>query len=210
MSSLLVNGYKLFPGALSPEACAEAVRAIATVVAAAPFFQPVMPRSGRPFSVQMTNAGSHGWVSDKAGGYRYQDRHPETGAPWPAIPAFFLDLWGRFHPDAAAPQCCLINHYADPKARMGLHVDADEEDFSQPILSLSLGDEARFRVGGLQRSDPTQSVRLASGDVLSFGGAQRRTYHGIDRIYPGTSGLLAREGFPGGGRLNVTLRRVTF
>lgn len=208
MSSILVNGFKLFPEALGRNEAALAVRCLSDVALKAPFFKPVMPRTGRPFSVEMTNAGPLGWVSDKAGGYRYQSRHPVTDAPWPEIPALFLDLWAKLHPGALAPECCLVNYYKDPGAKMGLHADVDEEDFSQPILSLSLGDRALFRVGGLLRKGPTQSIRLSSGDVVSFGGAERKAFHGIDRVYRETSTLLVENGFPGGGRLNVTLRRV--
>lgn len=172
-----------------------------------------MPRTGKPFSVRMTNAGSHGWVSDKQDGYRYQPCHLETGRPWPKIPDTILALWQDVHLDAPPPQCCLINYYEDPGARMGLHVDADEADLASqapaPILSISLGDTALFRIGGLTRKGPTRSLRLASGDVVSLGGEARRAFHGIDRVYPGTSTLLAENGFPSGGRLNITLRRVT-
>jgi alkylated DNA repair protein (DNA oxidative demethylase) len=161
-----------------------------------------MPRSGRPFSVRMTNAGSHGWFADRAG-YRYLDRHPETGRPWPAIPAALQALWAEVAGYPAGPQCCLVNFYT-AEARMGLHRDADEEDLAAPVVSLSLGDSAVFRIGGPERAGPTSSLKLHSGDVMVLGGAARLAYHGIDRILGGSSRLL-----PGGGRLNVTLRRVT-
>ncbi len=209
MSSDLVNGFKLFPEFLGREAAAGLVRTVADIAAEAPFVTPRMPRTGKAFSVAMTNAGSHGWFSDQKDGYRYQPGHPETGRPWPPIPGTLLDIWREVHGAEPLPECCLINYYEDPKARMGLHVDADEDDFSVPILSLSLGDTALFRIGGPQRKGPTRSLRLASGDIVSLGGAARRAYHGIDRIYPGTSQLLADNGFPEGGRINITLRRVT-
>ena len=209
MSSEMVNGFKLLPGFLDRRAASGLVRDVAQIVAAAPLVTPCMPRTGKPFSVRMTNAGSHGWFSDKAAGYRYQSCHPQTARPWPQIPHEILAIWRAVLPDAAPPQCCLINYYEDPKARMGLHVDADEADFSAPILSLSLGDTALFRIGGLTRKGPTRSVRLASGDVVSLAEEARRAFHGIDRVYPGTSTLLAENGFPAGGRLNITLRRVT-
>lgn len=213
MSSEMVNGFKLLPGILDRQAASQLVRCAVEIVAAAPLVTPRMPRTGKPFSVRMTNAGSHGWVSDKDLGYRYQPCHPETGRPWPEIPDSILALWQEVHPDAPAPQCCLINYYEDPAARMGLHVDADEADLASevpaPILSISLGDTALFRIGGLSRKAPTRSLRLASGDIVSLGGEARRAFHGIDRVYPGTSTLLAENGFPSGGRLNITLRRVT-
>ena len=160
-----------------------------------------MPRTAKPFSVRMTNCGPLGWVSDRAG-YRYQQVHPETAKPWPAIPEALLSLWQAEADWPAPPEACLVNFY-DADARMGLHQDRDEEDLAAPVLSVSLGDEALFRVGGLERGDPTTSFRLRSGDVLVMGGAGRLRFHGVDRLYPGTSTLLER-----GGRVNLTLRRV--
>ena len=173
------------------------------VIAAAPFYRPTMPRSGRPFSVLMTNAGPLGWYSDKSG-YRYLAHHPETGRPWPPIPASLLALWDRISGYPAPPECCLCNYYADAGARMGLHQDRDEETFEAPVLSLSLGAAAIFRIGGLQRRGPTRSLKLSSGDVVVLAGPARLAFHGIDRVLAGSSTLL-----PQGGRLNVTLRRVT-
>jgi len=162
-----------------------------------------MPRTGKPFSVRMTNLGSLGWVSDKARGYRYQATHPATGEPWPAIPPAVLAIWDAVANHAAPPEACLVNYYA-ADAKMGLHQDRDEADFSAPVVSISLGDTCRFRIGGTSRSDPTRGLDLTSGDVLVFGGPARLAFHGVDRILAGTSTLL-----PKGGRLNLTLRRVT-
>jgi alkylated DNA repair protein (DNA oxidative demethylase) len=175
---------------------------VAEIIRAAPLFQPRMPRSGKPFSVRMTNCGPLGWVSD-AGGYRYQPTHPDTGAPWPPMPASVLRAWAELAPRAPPPEACLINFY-EPSARMGLHQDRDEEDFSAPVLSLSLGDACLFRIGGTTRAAPTRSFRLQSGDALTFGGPSRLAFHGVDRVIAGTSTLLAS-----GGRINLTLRRVT-
>ncbi|HKA64972.1 MAG TPA: alpha-ketoglutarate-dependent dioxygenase AlkB [Methyloceanibacter sp.] len=169
----------------------------------APLFTPTMPRSGKPMSVRMTNCGPLGWVTDKERGYRYQATHPVTGKPWPAMPEALLDLWREVAGYPAAPEACLVNYYSGD-AKMGLHQDKDEEDFAAPVVSVSLGDSAIFRVGGLARKDPTQALELKSGDVVVLGGDDRLAYHGIDRILSGTSGLL-----PEGGRLNLTLRRVT-
>lgn len=167
----------------------------------APFYRPVMPGSGKSFSVEESNFGPLGWISDKTG-YRYQATHPVTGAAWPEMPALLIDLW-REIADAPDAQCCLVNLYRQG-ARMGLHQDKDEKALSAPVVSVSLGDEALFRIGGETRRGPTRSVELASGDVVMFGGAARLAYHGIDRIKPGSSSLV-----PGGGRINLTLRRVT-
>lgn len=192
-----------FPQALDREAQIALLAAIREVIAGAPLFTPTMPRSGRPMSVRMANCGKLGWVTDKERGYRYQATHPETGKPWPPIPAMLLALWHDVAAYPAPPEACLVNYYAD-NAKMGLHQDKDEEDFAAPVLSVSLGDTAIFRVGGRSRKDPTQKLELMSGDVVVLGGADRLAYHGIDRILDGTSELL-----PEGGRFNLTLRRVT-
>jgi alkylated DNA repair protein (DNA oxidative demethylase) len=172
------------------------------VLRAAPLFTPRMPRTDKPFSVRMTNCGPLGWVSD-AEGYRYQARHPETGRPWPPIPQRVLAAWRELAPDSPQPEACLVNMY-DASARMGLHQDRDEQEFSAPVVSLSLGNDAVFRIGGTTRNAPTRSFRLRSGDAMSLGGPARLAYHGVDRIVAGTSTLLAK-----GGRINLTLRRVT-
>jgi len=119
------------------------------------------------------------------------------------MPEIVLDAWRELANYPHPPEACLVNFYSST-ARMGLHQDKDEQDFAAPVVSLSLGDTGMFRVGGLKRSDPTHSVRLASGDAVVLGGAGRLAYHGVDRIMPGTSTLL-----PEGGRINLTLRRVT-
>ncbi|MGX1308702.1 alkylated DNA repair protein (DNA oxidative demethylase) [Amorphus suaedae] len=175
---------------------------IETVVRAAPWYVPRMPRTGKAFSVRMTNCGPLGWVSD-VDGYRYQPLHPATGRPWPPIPQALLDLWEAVAGVDAPPEACLVNLY-DAKARMGLHQDRDEQTFDAPVVSVSLGDTAVFRIGGTTRKGPTRSVRLASGDVVVFGGDDRLAFHGIDRIIGGSSTLM-----PDGGRINLTLRRVT-
>ena len=169
----------------------------------APLFTPTMPRSGKAMSVRMTNCGPLGWVTDKERGYRYQATHPVTGRPWRAMPQMLLDLWDEVARYQAPPEACLVNYY-DGDAKMGLHQDKDEEDFAAPVLSVSLGDTAIFRAGGSSRRDPTQKFELKSGDVVVLGGEDRLAFHGIDRVLAGTSDLL-----PEGGRINLTLRRVT-
>jgi alkylated DNA repair protein (DNA oxidative demethylase) len=168
----------------------------------APFYRPKMPGSGAAFSVEETNFGSLGWISDISG-YRYGPQHPITGEPWPEIPHALVDLWNETTAYRAPPECCLVNLYRHG-ARMGLHQDRDEQAEDAPVLSVSLGDDAIFRIGGTTRKAPTQSVKLSSGDVLTFGGVARRAYHGIDRLVAGSSTLI-----PEGGRINLTLRRVT-
>jgi len=197
------EGFRYLPEFLSPAAQAGLVEDLRRIAAEAPLYRPAMPKSGRPFSVRMTNAGSHGWYSDKDTGYGYIARHPQTGRPWPAIPPALLSLWNDVADYPAPPECCLVNFYA-PDARMGLHRDEDEATFAAPVVSLSLGDSAVFRIGGLERRGPTASLKLHSGDVVVLAGAARLAYHGIDRVLGGSSRLL-----PESGRINVTLRRVT-
>jgi DNA oxidative demethylase len=168
--------------------------------AEAPFYRPAMPQTGKAFSVEETNFGPLGWVSDQAG-YRYQAAHPVTARPWPDIPVTLFTLW-REIANAPDPECCLVNLYRDG-ARMGLHQDKDERMLAAPVVSVSLGDEALFRIGGETQRGPTLGVPLSSGDVVMFGGPARLAYHGIDRIRAGSSPLV-----PGGGRINLTLRRV--
>lgn len=162
-----------------------------------------MPRTGKEMSVRMTNCGALGWVTDQERGYRYQAQHPVTGRPWPAIPAELIDLWSEVADHPAPPEACLVNYYSHI-AKMGSHRDADEQDFSAPVVSVSLGDDAVFHVGGPRRSDLKTRMTLKSGDVVVLGGESRLAYHGIDRMLPATSDLLDE-----GGRINLTLRRVT-
>ena len=148
----------------------------------------------------MTSAGSVGWFSDQ-NGYRYIKKHP-NGTDWPPIPARVLDIWNRVVSGGSAPDCCLINFYAS-NARMGLHQDRDEADFDWPVVSISLGDDALFRIGTATKGGRTQSIWLNSGDIVVMGGAARLAYHGVDKIRFGSSGLL-----PNAGRINLTLRVV--
>ena len=202
--SELPAGVRLLRGFLDAAAqerlLAEMVRALRT----APLFTPRMPRSGRPFSVRMSNVGPLGWVSDRERGYRYEPLHPETGRPWPPMPQILLKIWSELTGYPAPPEAGLINYYA-PGAKMGLHVDNDETALDAPVLSISLGCAARFRLGGLRRRDRTMSFDLHAGDVLILAGPSRLRYHGIDRIYANT-GVLPPE--IGAGRINITLRRV--
>jgi len=197
------GGVKYFGHYFDRRAQQALVADLSRIMAAAPLYTPTMPRSGNPMSVRMTNCGPLGWVTDKERGYRYQATHPDTGKPWPPMPQLLLDLWSEVADYPFPPEACLVNYYAGA-AKMGLHQDKDEEDFSAPVLSVSLGDTGIFRVGGTSRKDPTETFELKSGDVVVLGGGDRLAFHGIDRILPGTSNLL-----PEGGRINLTLRRVT-
>ena len=167
---------RILPGRLDLAEQKRLLAEIRQVLAQAPLFSPVMPRSGSPYSVRMSNCGPLGWLSDRSG-YRYTPVHPLTGLPWPEIPAMVLDLWREATGTAYAPEACLINCYG-PEAKLGLHRDQDEEARDAPILSISLGDIALFRIGGPERRSPTRSLRLASGDVLILSGPSRRWFHG--------------------------------
>lgn len=199
---VLPKGIRHIPGYLDRERQEAVLAEIRAVVAEAPLFVPTMPKTGKPMSVRMTNCGPLGWVTDKERGYRYQPTHPATGKPWPAMPGILMDIWSELSGYAQEPEACLVNYYTD-EAKMGLHQDRDEKDFSAPVLSLSLGNACLFRVGGKNRNDRTVSFRLESGDAVIIGGEGRLNFHGVDRIYPDTSGLLKN-----GGRINLTMRRV--
>ena len=193
---------RLLPSHLDPDRQRLLMAEVRRILDRAPLYTPAMPRSGNPLSVRMSNCGPLGWLSERSG-YRYSPTHPVTGEPWPAIPDMVLDLWRGTTGVAYLPEACLINYYG-PDAKLGQHRDQDEDAPEAPILSISLGDTALFRLGGPERKSPTRSVRLSSGDVVVLEGAARHWYHGVDRILPGTSRLL-----PEGGRFNLTLRRVT-
>ena len=197
----ILPGVLYFPGWLDPAGQQALIAELREGLDAAPLFTPTMPRTGKPFSVRMTNRGALGWVSDRAG-YRYQAAHPVTGAPWPAIPAAALRAWDELGGYGAPPEACLVNFY-DDKARMGLHRDSDETVLDAPIVSLSLGASCLFRIGGMARDAPTRSFRLHAGDALVLSGPARLAFHGVDRILPGPAPFMAQ-----GGRINLTLRRV--
>jgi len=194
-----LNGAAFYADALDRAAQNALLEDIRAIGRAAPLYAPETPR-GQKMSVRMTAAGGFGWVSD-AQGYRYEPRHP-SGKPWPPIPARLMAIWKCVVPDARVPECVLVNFYGEG-ARMGLHQDRDEADFQWPVVSVSLGDEGLFRIGNTARGGKTESIWLQSGDVVVMGGDARLTYHGIDRIRPGSSALL-----PKGGRINLTLRVV--
>lgn len=182
---------------------AELIAALRDLVAQAPFRHMVTP-GGHTMSVAMTNCGSAGWVTDR-GGYRYDAADPETGKPWPAMPPSFRDLAQRAAAQAGfegfAPDACLINRYA-PGAKMSLHQDKDEGDFSAPIVSVSLGLPATFMFGGLRRSDRPRRYPLQHGDIVVWGGPARLVFHGVAQLADGNHRLLGRQ------RVNLTFRKA--
>lgn len=199
----LAPGVRHWPQYLDAGRQQHLVNEIFQLASKAPLYRAVMPRTGHPLSVEMTNFGSLGWYSDAANGYRYEARHPITGAAWPPLPAMVLAIWQDTTGYPAPPEACLLNLYRDG-ARMGLHRDQDEAALDAPVLSISLGDHALFRFGTARARASTRTLALESGDALVFGGPARLMFHGIDRVYGGTNALI-----PGGGRINLTLRRVT-
>lgn len=194
---LTLRGFQIYKALLGVEAQQALLGELREIAGAAPVFTPEMA-GGRKMSVRMTSAGEVGWFSD-AQGYRYIDQHP-NGIAWPDIPQSLLDLWDEVSGCARRPDSCLINFYGEG-ARMGMHQDNDEADLTCPVVSISLGDDGLFRVGGVARGGKTESIWLNSGDVVVFGGDARLAWHGVDRIRFRSSGLL-----PKGGRINVTLR----
>ncbi|MCZ0811335.1 MAG: alpha-ketoglutarate-dependent dioxygenase AlkB family protein [Pseudomonadota bacterium] len=197
--TLMVRGVEIYKGALDRATQEALVTALREVVRRAPLFSPMTPY-GKAMTVRMTSAGRYGWYADRKG-YRYEPRHPD-GQDWPPIPEEVLRIWRDLVSDARLPDCCLVNVYRDG-AKMGMHQDRDEADFGWPVLSVSLGDSALFRIGNTTRGGKTESLWLESGDVVVMGGDARLVYHGVDRIRPGSSALLE-----GGGRINLTLRVV--
>jgi len=203
------DGFVHLPGFFCEPEQAVLLEAVMSVAAQAPFTTPVMKRFGHPFRVDMTSAGAVGWWSDRSG-YHYIERHPRTDRPWPPIPPaiglaierILAEAEERYPLPTFYPDSCLINRYGD-QGRLGLHVDEDEEDRNAPILSISLGDDGKFVIGGHARKDPVERIILGSGDAVVMAGPARQCFHGIERIVPETSRLI-----PGGGRINLTIRQV--
>ena len=192
-----LNGVPVHVALLDRAAQEAAVRDLRHIAKAAPFRRYETP-GGRKMSVAMTAAGALGWMTDRSG-YRYAETH-QDGQHWPDIPESILDVWRRVSGTKRLPDSCLVNFYAEG-ARMGRHQDKDEADTGWPVVSISLGDDALFRVGGVAQPTPSKSHWLKSGDVAVLAGDKRLAHHGIDRIRFRSSDLL-----PGGGRINVTLR----
>ena len=173
------------------------------ITALSPFRQMTTP-GGFRMSVAMTNCGALGWVTDKTG-YRYDPIDAETGRPWPLMPESFMRLAASAAEDAGfdgfMPDGCLMNRY-EPGAKLSLHQDKDEKDFSAPIVSASLGLPATFLFGGDKRSDKTIRIPLEHGDVVVWGGPARLRYHGVSAVKAGEHPKL------GACRINLTFRKA--
>ncbi len=199
---VMADGAVLLRGVASPFE-SELIAALREIAGRAPFRHMVTP-GGHEMSVAMTNCGALGWVTDRTG-YRYDADDPETGKPWPAMPAAFCRLAGQAAAQAGffefLPDACLINRY-QPGARMSLHQDKDEDDFGAPIVSVSLGLPAIFLFGGLKRSDKPRRFRLQHGDVVVWGGPARLAFHGVAPLADGEHALIGRH------RINLTFRKA--
>jgi len=195
-------GAVLFRAAVEPMA-EDLLREIDGVIGVSPL-RTVMTPMGKSMSVEMTNCGRVGWVSDRTG-YRYEAHDPVTMRPWPTMPALFAEvavtMAARAGYESFAPDACLINRYSSG-SKMGLHQDRDERDFSKPIVSVSLGLPIRFNFGGERRTDPTTKIDLHHGDVVVFGGIARLAFHGVGTLRRGTHELT------GAYRYNLTFRVV--
>ncbi|MQY41915.1 alpha-ketoglutarate-dependent dioxygenase AlkB [Epibacterium sp. SM1969] len=200
MVMLRVRGFEIHKSYLSLQEQQALIEVLRPVLKAVPLFSPTVASGGK-MSVRMTSAGRYGWYSDEQG-HRYQAHHPK-GQHWPEIPPEILNIWRALTQTDREPECCLVNYYGE-NARMGLHQDRDEADFSYPVLSISLGDDGLYRMGNETRGGKSESLWLNSGDVVVMGGEARLKYHGVDRIRFKSSRLL-----PKGGRINLTLRVVT-
>lgn len=199
MDEVEIRGFRILRGLLDRPAQEALLQDLRHVIRVAPLFSPLTPY-GKPMTVRMTSAGKYGWYADRRG-YRYIPHHPKGGA-WPPIPGAILGIWRQLVGADRDPDCCLINFYGEG-ARMGMHQDRDEADFTWPVLSISLGDDGLFRMGNATRGGRTESIWLGSGDVVIMGGDARLIYHGVDKIRFGSSSLL-----PNGGRINLTCRVV--
>ncbi len=177
--------------------------ALENILALAPLRHMVTP-GGFRMSVAMSNCGTYGWVTDRMG-YRYDKLDPDSGQPWPPLPKFFAKLAQEAARQAGfkdfVPDACLINYY-ESGARMSLHQDKNERDFTQPIVSVSLGIPAMFLFGGMQREDKAMRVPLAHGDVVVWGGIARLRYHGVLALKTASHPLVGEQ------RINLTFRKV--
>ena len=194
-----IRGFKIFKETLNIDEQNELIADLREIIKKAPLFSPVV-HSGNKMSVRMTSAGKYGWHSDR-NGYRYIECQ-KNGNNWPKIPNSITSIWKKLISTDRNPDCCLINYYSEG-AKMGLHQDKDEADFKWPVLSISLGDDALFRIGNNDKGGKTESIWLNSGDIVVMGDNARLKYHGVDRIRFGTSKLLKNSG-----RINLTLRVV--
>lgn len=204
----LPEGFRLWRARLDEGEQIALLDDIALVLDSAPPYRPRM-RNGTPLINEMSNCGALGWYSDERG-YRYIERHPDTNRPWPAMPDRLTRLARALAVEISSapymPDACLVNLYG-ARGRLNLHVDSDEADFAWPIISISLGDDCIFQLGGMSRKDAVRKIRLRSGDVVALSGKSRKRFHGVEKLlavrHAPRHALFAR--WP---RINLTLRRA--
>ncbi len=180
---------------------------VSFIIKKSPLFRPRFPRFNNPFKILITNAGEWGWISDKYG-YRYTENHPKTKKCWPPIPNNFVELWKKYSQCLHLPNSCLINLYSYPDSALGLHQDKDENDFSFPVLSISLGCSAIFKYG--KERNRLYDICLTSGSIVVMRDESRLNYHGVSRILKTKNNILEEsklDYLPSDARINITLRR---
>ena len=179
------------------------------IIKSAPLFFPRLPRWNKPFRVLITNAGDWGWISDKSG-FKYVKKHPQTQKIWPKIPSSFLEIWKKFSCTNIMPNSCLINLYKNIDSRLGLHQDKNENDFSIPVLTISLGSSCKFNYGKTKEAKLLKNVNLKTGSIVILSGDSRLDYHSVSKILRTEKNILHNENpniFPRNSRLSITLRR---
>ena len=179
------------------------------IIKSAPLILPKLPRWNKPFRVLITNAGDWGWISDKSG-FKYVKKHPKTGKIWPKIPSSFFGIWKKFSCSNIMPNSCLINLYKNINSRLGLHQDKDENDFSVPVLTISIGSSCKFNYGKTKEIKLLKTFDLKTGSIVLLSGGSRLYYHSVSKILKTEKNILHNENpniFPRNSRLSITLRR---
>tara|TARA_B100000686_G_C16751710_1_gene952933 strand:+ start:496 stop:1116 length:621 start_codon:yes stop_codon:yes gene_type:complete len=200
---------QFFVNALNTSVQHKIAKEVSRIAQIAPFFTPFIPKWNKPFKIQITNAGEWGWKSDKYG-YGYIKKHPLTGKEWPTIPSIFLQIWKEFTDVSVLPNCCLINLYKDAKSSLGLHQDKDENDFSFPVLTISLGNKATFNYGKTKKLCDLKKILLLSGSIVILHKKSRLYYHSISKISETKDSILYFSPYfriPPKSRVSITLRR---
>ena len=198
---------KIFLNELNEEIQNSLALEVSRIIKKSPLFTPTMPIWGTPFKTKITNAGDWGWKSDKSG-YGYIKKNPRNGKEWPEIPEIFIKVWSKFSGSKKLPNCSLINVYENYEARLGLHQDKDENDYSIPVVSISLGYKAIFHYGKEKKN--LKEIILTSGSVIVMGGYSRLFYHSIPKILKDNSNIFRsfpKSNIPKESRVNITMRR---
>ncbi len=180
---------------------------ISEIISKAPLFKPLTPIWNKPLKISITNAGKWGWLSDKQG-YKYVKHHPITKKKWPPIPKTFLKIWNKYGSTLTPPNCSLINVYKNEKASLGIHQDKDENNFSFPVVLISIGNKAIFNYGSSRKN--LKKMLLSSGSVIVLKNESRLYYHSVSKVYKNNKNIFLNSknvSLPKEGRISVTLRR---